>query len=337
MQSKNEILENLSVVVQGPISDMSKGSLLSVRQYLPNCKIILSTWEGSDLDGLEYDELILSSDPQNDKDIHYPSNANRMIVSTKAGLDAVTTKYVLKMRTDFILTGTNFIDLFLLDAPEPQEYKILKKRVVCYVWKPQRGRLFHCGDFYFFGLTEDLCKIWDLPLYTNEQFFYQNNNKSVNPIYRVKNPNQFHVEQYIWINLLKNNGVPCDIKDYTDWSHEYKLMTEKSFMSNAIFASFVEFSTFTHKPNLQKYNYPVQSRGYQFNDWVKLCRQYLDSSYQPAYYPKTPSKLLKFAAIAFIKVPTRLFSNLFIHRKTRLKLRLAGEALIFKLFSRLSK
>lgn len=332
----NEILENLSVVVQGPISDLSKDSLLSVRQFLPNCKIILTTWEGSNLDGLEYDEVILSVDPQNESGVKYPSNANRMIVSTKAGLDVVTTKYVLKMRTDFVLTGTNFIDLFLLDTPEPQEYKILKKRVVCYVWKPQKGRLFHCGDFYFFGLTEDVCKIWDLPLYGHEQFFYHNHNKAVNPIYRVKNTNQFRVEQYIWINLLKNNGIPCDLKDYTDWRDEYKLLTEKTFLSNVIFASFIEFSTFTNKSNLTKYNYPVQSRGYQFADWVNLCHRYLDPSYQPSYYPKTPSKLLKFAAIVFIKVPTRLISNLIIHRPTRLKMRRAGEALLFKVFRRLT-
>ena len=56
--------KDISVVVQGAID---KGytplCLKSIIKYLPESEIILSTWEGSEVDNLDYDVLILSEDP----------------------------------------------------------------------------------------------------------------------------------------------------------------------------------------------------------------------------------------------------------------------------------
>ena len=62
---------DISVVVQGAIAGPSKDGkayptrdcLLSIRRRLPGAEIILSTWKGSDVTGLDYDQLVLNDDP----------------------------------------------------------------------------------------------------------------------------------------------------------------------------------------------------------------------------------------------------------------------------------
>ena len=56
--------KDISVVVQGAInSEVTPKCLESIRKYLPEAEIILSTWEGSDVVGLDYDKLVLNKDP----------------------------------------------------------------------------------------------------------------------------------------------------------------------------------------------------------------------------------------------------------------------------------
>lgn len=65
---KDDLLDikpkDISVVVQGAINkEITPRCLQSIRTLLPNAEIILSTWEGSDVDGLDYDKLVLNKDP----------------------------------------------------------------------------------------------------------------------------------------------------------------------------------------------------------------------------------------------------------------------------------
>ena len=53
--------KNISVVVQGQVRDGEiEVCLSSIRKYLPGATIILSTWDGSNVKGLDYDKLILN-------------------------------------------------------------------------------------------------------------------------------------------------------------------------------------------------------------------------------------------------------------------------------------
>ena len=108
--------KDISIVVQGAIDiELTTLCLKSIRKILPNSQIILSTWQGSNINDLDYDVLIENKDPgctvcskQNGK-----NNINRQIVSTISALKAVKTKYVLKLRSDMILTNLNFIKAFI--------------------------------------------------------------------------------------------------------------------------------------------------------------------------------------------------------------------------------
>jgi hypothetical protein len=71
---------DISVIVQGAIDkDLTKKSLESIRAFMPEAEIILSTWEDSDLTSLDYDKLVLSKDPGFIK-VNLLGNTNRQIV-----------------------------------------------------------------------------------------------------------------------------------------------------------------------------------------------------------------------------------------------------------------
>ena len=180
---------DITVVVQGPV--MSQHSQLApdgitatvlqrVRQVLPEATVILSTWAGTDVSGLNADAFIFSDDPGGTR--FYPpearpanplNNGNRLIVSTRAGLAQVTTRYTLKIRSDLALFHDHFLDYFgRYNAYDPA-WHVLKSRILAFpiysLKFEQRGgatgyRPFHISDWCYFGLTEDLRQLYACPL-----------------------------------------------------------------------------------------------------------------------------------------------------------------------------
>ena len=107
--------KDLSVVVQGAVSPLETALCLkSVRKYLPEAQIILSTWNGSDIshfDGL-YDEIVLSDDPGAvifDIKDKKTNSLNRILVSSREGIKVAKKTYVLRIRTDLILKNNNLL------------------------------------------------------------------------------------------------------------------------------------------------------------------------------------------------------------------------------------
>ena len=159
--------EDISVVVQGAVGKETARCLRSIRKHLPGAEIILSTWQGTDVNGLDYDKLVLSEDPGGI--IHRmgcaPNNVNRQLISTQAGLQIAKRKYTLKLRTDLIIQSTNFLKYFDKFPVRNPEYSIFKHRVIIstvYAREQYLGSnfLFHPSDFWFFGLTDDICDYW---------------------------------------------------------------------------------------------------------------------------------------------------------------------------------
>ena len=116
--------ENISFIIQGPIIQPSKNSPFStvnsinnLRHIFPKSEIIVSTWENTHINNIDYDHIVLSKDPGaisfTKKGITY-NNVNRQIVSTLAGLRVATRPYVVKMRGDILVTGKNFISISFL-------------------------------------------------------------------------------------------------------------------------------------------------------------------------------------------------------------------------------
>lgn len=56
--------EDISIIFQGAIHPIwTKIACKSAREHFSKATIILSTWEGSSVDGIEFDSVIFSKDP----------------------------------------------------------------------------------------------------------------------------------------------------------------------------------------------------------------------------------------------------------------------------------
>ncbi|MDO6526828.1 WavE lipopolysaccharide synthesis family protein [Motilimonas sp. 1_MG-2023] len=180
--------EHISVIVQGPVQNtpdrthheagITQRCLSSIRTFLPGARIILSTWTNQDLTGLEYDELVISDDPGQNTDGFCPKNYYRQITSSKAGLSRVTTPYAVKLRTDNFLIGNEFVALQQQYPANNPADKLFTEKVVINAnlfRKSSHGRdvIMSPSDFFYFGRTEDLNKIWQQPPFLEQSFAQQ--------------------------------------------------------------------------------------------------------------------------------------------------------------------
>ena len=106
--------KDVSVVVQGAVNNEYIAVVIdSIKKYLPKSEVVLSTWEGSNVENLKYDVLVLNEDPGSvnfyraedselpgwiDKNLQH--NLSRQIVSSRNGIEKANIKYVLKILTN---------------------------------------------------------------------------------------------------------------------------------------------------------------------------------------------------------------------------------------------
>lgn len=293
MQGYNDI----SVVIQGPVQSsidrgqeegITKKCINSVRAYLPEAKIILSTWHNQDLTDLDYDELVLCEDPGtnirqykvNGTPQYY--NNNRQIVSTREGLKRVTTKYAVKLRSDNYLTSNHFVALQTEFTRRCEPYKFLQQRVVVsnsFTRKYAKGHkvAFHLSDFFYFGLTEDLLTLWDLPLIAN---FTPNKEHPFSPCY----PKYLtDCTQLFWLLALKKLSPLIELEHLLDNGRDKLTQSDICYANNLIIAS-PEYiglglgERFTNgKARISR------ERGkcahIQFHEWQAIYKKHCDPSY----------------------------------------------------------
>ena len=285
MKINNINTEDISVVVQGSIDKVNTPICLkSIRKYLPGAEIILSTWEDSNVEGLDYDILVLNKDPGAclcDKAQKIYNNVNRQILSTKNGLKKATKKYAIKIRSDMKITGTNFLTYFKKFEKRCDECKILKERVIInnlYCANPyETSFLFHISDWIFFGLTDDILNIWDIPLETEDvALYFKIHNRPVLDIIKTW-LFQYIPEQYIWISFLKKNKIDFDFKYYTDINNKNLRLSELSFANNIVILNYEQFGIKFLKYDPYKWDYKNQ---YNIYDFLCLYQKYCDKNYK---------------------------------------------------------
>jgi hypothetical protein len=241
---------DITVVVQGPIiSKISKNQdsdtaacLQSIRDHLPGAGIILSTWKGSNIQGLEFDQLVESEDPGGLLDhcgIRY--NVNRQITSTRNALGLCKTKYALKMRTDCTLTSVDFIAFFAKHTERHKRCRIFTERLVCsdlYFRTPHKRPhplLFHPSDVFQFGLTSDLISLWSGDL-ASESEIHLSDPQAVPWLFRERWREQirFAEEQFVWINCL--NRFSQNVRLDYSWQIKFQMLalSELSIINNFV-------------------------------------------------------------------------------------------------------
>lgn len=246
--------KDISVVVQGGISKKyTYNCLKSIRKYLPNSELIISTWKGQDLTHFDCDKTILNIDPGAkrqfyDKDCYNSNvvnNGNRQLISTQSGIQGSTRKYILKLRTDHLLLSSDFLHFFGKFSERKIDYSIFTHKVLVssiysreFADRKQGNGLptpFHPSDFWFFGLREDIEDYFmQCPLQTEEEsgnwsFKFPDRKPYAQAYWR------FPPEQHFCVNWLKKHDVELNFYDLSDWSESMIQLSNNLLYNNFIF------------------------------------------------------------------------------------------------------
>lgn len=264
----------ISFCIQGPIVATTNDAIKKIKELFPESTVIVSTVADINFPVCGADKVIVSEDPGNFKiaqSLPIFNNVNRQIVSTLSGINHVKTRFCFKLRADFFITGRdflNYVDRF--EDCEP-EYKVFHNKVLacCYYTRNSHSSSlpFHVSDFAFFGLTEDVRKIFDIPLMPVNEV-----------VWGSSGYNRYYPEQYLFINLLRKNGhiINCDFRD--DYTIENATATERYIASNFVLLDYKRFNLMNTKKTFSITNAPLGFAScYTHGEWQQLYRKYLKS------------------------------------------------------------
>jgi len=211
------IKKDLTFVVQGAVGLETGDVLKNIRRNFKESTIILSTWYGSNVDNLDYDQLVLSKDPgvyhKYFYDNEIKNNINRQLISTFNGLKKVTTKYVIKTRTDNLFKNTNILHYLSKYRETNEKFQITKERILVLsnliTINPKKiiKLALHPSDFIVAGLTEDIKEYFNIPLMNSSDLNYFSENKKPKEWSSFKVIPRYTTEQYILIQNLKKKNI----------------------------------------------------------------------------------------------------------------------------------
>jgi hypothetical protein len=226
----------VSVVVQGPIHRNTPNEInhhtthdviQSIRKWLPGAEIILSTWQGSDCEGLTPDITVKSEDPgaitlSDSVPNGACNNLNRMIVSTKQGVRQCSRPYVLKLRTDCLVTGEIPFSV-ILQKKMNSRWRVFESGIMIlnvYTRHPlRRPVLFHLSDLVHFGRRCDIEKLWNVSL-VEEPFFTRTIDSRCKPYFNSYPEDEYLFrcapEQYLAETLAKEVLPHVHLRHHSD-------------------------------------------------------------------------------------------------------------------------
>ena len=320
---------DITFVVQGGVVDFESVTkcIQSIKKHFPNSKIILSTWKGSDTRKYEIDNLVLSNDT-NLVDHFYKNqnilnNINRQIISSRNGLRKSKTKYSVKLRTDMFFKSNNILKLIgNLNTNECKQFDLKSKLItpIDLCINPEKSKLlFHFNDWIVAGLTEDVLKVFDIPLMSMKDLtYFKSKNFKIKKIYSLSNwyknniiydvhksyllP-KFTPEQYIF-KFIVLKKIKDDFIDTFYFSNKL-LNIHKLFFNNCIanntlseigvmnckhiFNIFTDRTSFYTKSQIENKYFHIRFYFFKLISFIKLLLNNVFSGYYPIirnYYYK---------------------------------------------------
>ena len=269
--------KDISVVVQGAIDKVNTPICLkSIRKYLPGAEIILSTWEGSEVDGLDYDILVLNEDPGNNGLIRkYPfehiNNVDRQIVSSYNGAKKSSKHYILKLRSDMELEGSNFLKIYKKFCNGTSK-SFFKQRILV-----NEHTSFKCiptalGDWSVFGLREDVVEYYNIPLFADKcAYFLENKNIDLKPKF-ADIVSRYMPEQWIVMQNIYKYNKDIIFDHFYNFTQEHIKITQEFILNNVICCedklSGIYLKKFKNLLSCVAYNNEIF-----FYTWYKLCKK----------------------------------------------------------------
>jgi hypothetical protein len=277
---------DFSVVVQGPANAQLADTAASVRRVLPGAQLIVSTWRGADLGGIDADEIVLNDDPgsadyraADGGDSGKPFNTNRMITSTRNGLARADRPYAIKLRNDTPLVDDAFVDWIGVFADRHPDLQVFSERILTasIATRPSStmpGYLFHPSDCVHVGRTDDVRELWDAPLIDEAaNAGWLLGRPRTEPDLIPGNWARYFNEQTLWLSCLRRNGFEVDY-DHTGLHDEHQReASDRSIVNNFVVLEpwqlgigFPKFSVITRQVSLWQYLW--------FDEWHQLYRRH---------------------------------------------------------------
>ena len=293
--------KDISIVVQGPIYGepwlvrsrrYTYRTLKRLRELMPGATIILSTWRDANVLDLDYDKLIVSDDPggqplrvENGQVLGW-NNVNRQIISTREGLKACTTPFAMKIRTDILIENLNFLSEFGRYNARDPEMTFVRDRVLSSAYHSRTGHnrerykpcLFHPNDWFYFGRTEDVLDMWDVPLQSDEDArWFETHAKDPTKTDYSGHVGRWVAECYLWTRfLLKHTTFEYD--SYFDTSPQLCELSERSMAANLVMLDQNRVKFISQK--YPRYHWLTGWENYRgrftHRDWLMLYRRYAD-------------------------------------------------------------
>jgi hypothetical protein len=309
---------DISIVVQGAVvrkpvpskiggqrhqlkGGITQNVLEALKDLFPNAELILSTWEGSDIEGLIADKICLSPDPSstllNPISKKLKSHLNQEIVSSQRGIQAATRPYTLKLRSDMLFVNDDFLAFWNEQKPTKRnpEFSVFKDFILnptIYARKsltPNKKTFpvyFHPSNWAHFGLTEDLNTLFDLPLFPEEtltSYFLQN--PELRNLFEDPLPEyhfQFHPEQSVLLACLKKQGWQIPYEHRLEYKPELQTLSDQLMVNNFIFLDQSQWLYFNLKHLFMQHQLTSsQYNGlYDFATWQAYYIRLVDSTYK---------------------------------------------------------
>ena len=277
--------KEISVIVQGAIiPDLTIKTLTSLKKFLPGSRIIVSTWDGADVSSINClcDEIVFSPDPGDVGEMHIEelkiskkNNINRQIVSTREGLKKSRTRYSLKIRTDFIVENLNFLRYFgkFGKWDSQSDLRLFDERIICAGADRPWLKPFFPYDFLFFGLTQDLLKLFDIKLMSKEEATWFPDHRPINldNYNYIKGRFRYIPEQHIFLTALSKQKTDIFnyVKDCSDVNCTNVLLSQKALIENFVVLTFNDFGIYPLKESLNWLLFPT-FHTLTFKEWNVL-------------------------------------------------------------------
>jgi len=260
--------KDISVVVQGAVDkENTPRCLKSLRKHLPGAEVILSTWEGTNTDGLDYDVVLYNQDPGGWRDgrTDILNNLNRQLVSSKNGIKAASKKYCVKIRSDIIFRSNRFLTYFDKFPKRDPQYQVFQERVIfcSYFFKRYLGEAqyivhpvpFHMSDWFAFGLREDILMLFDIPLAEEpKNTNYLNTHKIETARFDMFGAShQYAPEQYIFMNCIKRKLTMPVFKNIVEYTSENIGFNDDVVVNNCIILNPAQMCIFCGKNGIDPY------------------------------------------------------------------------------------
>lgn len=243
------------IIRTGELSTIS--SLKSIKEHFSDSKIILSTWcHEPYLECAPYCDMINTVD-YDDYNIKFSSLLSEYRGNTghiqqllvHSALKKVTTLWVVKTRTDFVLKNDVFFHFYckwdLVMSYYRDEYRIFKRRVLApwlFTKNPDTtSAAYQLSDFFQFGLKEDIGILWDGHKDSDRMLNYF----TENPNTTFSNPENydhlFNIEQAFFMNALSKQNIVVSLPEWycdpsvSDYIEEIHLVYSSNIILSTLF------------------------------------------------------------------------------------------------------